>query len=804
MLKLLLLVAYRNFYRDKLTSIIQLAGLVIGISCYLLIQHYVAYQKSYNTQFSNADIIYRVNLIRDENKPQALTPIRLSQELTSNFNEIEDATRISSASVSIRHNQNVYAERATFVDKNFFKFFDFQLTEGDLHTALNSPNGLVLHEELAIKYFGRTENIIGQPMTVNGEEYLVTGIIKKSEYPHTLPETLLLPIKSYFNLLPNLQWTEMWNFNATITFTKISDKAQVETLNTTVSDFYEQRARGLSSYKSNRVVFEPLLDVYLNNVTTRSLLPSGSQLMVNAFQITAFLILFLACVNFTNLATAAAMRRGKDVGVRKAIGASKYQLITQYLVEYLMLTFFATLIAVGVVYLSIPWFNQLMNVKLALVFDLKTVCELTAIALIVGMLAGSYPAFFLSSLSPAIVLKGIVNSSKLNILFRHSLVVLQFGVAGFLLVSSVVVNWQMNYVENMPQGYDRESVLIVNRGADIYNSFKVKAMQHPDVLSVTMSHTVPTKATRTSHIVRKSGQMDDEVWVGNNPVSYDYFSTFGIKLIAGRDFSNAFVNDAYIEDKQDNTQTRGKIIVNQTLAQTLGWTPEQAVGKTIRLGNVNEGLHDHQIIGVTEDSHYINAKNMMPPMTYVLSQEPQYLSLRWLSIRLKSNANIASVKDLEEIWLSLDTNSAFKYDWLEDLFGASYRNETLQTKLLNVFTVLAFLVTTVGLLGLAAFTTESRVKEIAIRKVLGASNSQLCFMLLNQFTVLIVLANIIALPIAYWQIQNWLNNFVYRIKLPLSAFGIGIIMSLAIAYITILSISYRAIRSKPVDALASE
>lgn len=804
MLKLLLIVAYRNFYKDKLTSLIQLAGLVIGIACYLLIQNYLQYQRSYNTQFTQAEQIYRVNLFRDDNKPQALTPIRLSEELSNNFSDVADATKASAASVSIKLNESVYSERALFVDQNFFEFFDFELIEGDLHTALNAPNGLVLHQRLAEKYFGRIDNIIGQTLAVNGDEYLVTGVIRKSDTPHTLPETLLLPMKTYFKLLPNMQWTQMWNFNATITFVKILDPIQVESLNARVSRFYDERAKGLSSYKSYRVEFEPLLDVFLNNVTTRSLVPSGSKMMVTAFQIIALLILFLACVNFTNLATAAAMKKGKDVGVRKAIGASKLQLISQYMVESLMLTYMAALLAVAVVYLCLPEFNQLMNVNLVLKPDFSMLVELLAIATTVGILAGSYPAFFLSSLSPAMVLKGVVNTSKANVLFRHSLIVLQFAVAAFLLVASLIVNWQMQYVENMPQGYERDKVIVVNRGANLYQTFKTQAVQLPEVESVTMSHTVPTKATRTSHIVRKQGALDTEIWVGNNPVSYDFFNVYGIKLLAGRTFSKAFVNDAYLAHNQDPTKTTGKLIINKTLAAILGWTPEQAIGQTLSLGSANEGLHQHQVIGVTEDTHYINAKNTVPPMTYVLSQEPQDLSLRWLSIRLRADANVNAVKELEAMWLALDGNTAFKYDWLGDLFAANYRNETLQTKLLNVFTVLAFTVTTIGLLGLAAFTTERRVKEIAIRRILGANSVQLCLMLLNQFTVLIILANLFALPLVYWQTRDWLNNFIYRIDLPISAFVIGVTVSLLIASCTILLIAIKAIAAKPVEALSAE
>ena len=805
MAKLLFIVAWRNFNRDKLTSFIQLLGLMIGIACFILIQLYVDHQKSFNTQFTDAKDIYRINLIRDENKPQAVTPLRLSKELTNNFKQVKEATRVSSGGISVKHLQNVYAERGLFVDNNYFNFFDFELIEGDILTALNAPDSLVLHEDMAIKYFASNQGVIGNRLTINGKEHQVTGVIKKSSTPHTMPITLVLPIENYFDLLPSQAWQERWNYNSAITFAKIVDKSSVENLTQTVSDYYDQRAKGSSSFKTNRVVIEPLLSIYLNNVTTYSLTPHGSAVMVTIFSVISLMILVLACVNFTNLSTAAALRRGKDVGVRKALGASKYQLMTQYLVEATLLTALATLMAVFCVELLLPAFNVLMNTEINQLFSISSIIQLLGLAIFVGITAGSYPAFYLSNLSPAHVLKGLVTTSKSGVLLRQSLIVIQFGIAAFLVVTSLIVNWQMQFVKNMPQGFDRENVIIVNRGSDIFNAFKTQAIRHPDVISATMSHTVPTKPTRTSNIVRRTNDQTNEIWVGSNPVSYDFFQTFGIKLLTGRDFSKAYVNDSYVENKEDWPASTGKLVINQSLATTLGWSPEEAIDQMVTLGGGGgDGLHNHQIIAVVEDSHYTNAKNVIPPMIYVLSEQPKDLSLRWTAIRFKAGASIQSIKDIEQVWLGLNNSSAFKYDWLTDLFSASYRNENQQTKLLNIFTLLAILVTAIGLFGLAAFNTQRRVKEIAIRKILGASTSQLCFMLVNQFSSLVLLANVIALPVAYWLMRDWLNGFIYRIDMPYSAYLLSALFSLVIAYVTVMVIAVKAASAKPVDSLSCE
>lgn len=803
MAKLLFIVAWRNFCRDKLTSFIQLTGLIIGIASFIIIQFYVEHQKSYNTAFTDAKDIYRINLIRGENKPQAQTPLRLARELTQNFSEVEDATRISPSSVSVKHLQGVYSERALYADANYLGFFDFQLIEGDVNTALDAPDSLILHQDLAIKYFSTTVGVIGKSLAINGKEHQVTGVVKKPTTPTTMPLTMILPMENFYGQLSR-EWIDAWNFNATRTYAKIRQPANINTLIQTVSDYYDSRAKGLSSFKTNRVIIQPLLDIYLDNTTTSSLTPPSSEVMVNVFSIISLMILLLACVNFTNLSTAAAMRRGKDVGVRKALGASKIQLVTQYLSEAIMLSALACILALVLVYLCLPAFNQLMNAEMVFNVSIAQSLQLLALTLLVGVLAGSYPAFYLSNLSPAHVLKGLVSTSKSGVLLRQSLIIFQFAIAAFLLVASLVVNWQMQYIKNMEQGFNREGVIVVSRGDNTYNAFKSQALRHPDVTSVTMSHTVPTKATRTSNTVRRLDDITNEIWVGNNPVSLDFFKTYGIKLLNGRVFSKAYVNDAYKENKDNWQSSIGKLVINQTLAATLGWSPEEAVGQLLTLGGGQDGLHNHQIIGVVEDSHYVNVKNTVAPMTYVLSAEPKDLSLRWTSIRFKTGTSLQSLKEVEQIWLGLAPDLAFKYDWITDLFDSSYRNENQQTDLLNVFTLLAIVVTAIGLFGLAAFNTQRRVKEIAVRKILGASTGQLCFMLVNQFSSLVIISNLIALPLAYFLMRDWLDNFIYRINMPYSAFMLSAIFSLVIAYITVMVIAYRAATAKPVDSLHCE
>ncbi|WP_281561340.1 ABC transporter permease [Thalassomonas sp. RHCl1] len=805
MVKLFFIVAWRNLCREKLITAIQLAGLAIGIACFILIRQYVAHEQSYNLSFSQAENIYRLDLIRDQNRPQALTPLRLGDELTQNFDDILASTRISRSRVTVKHQQGVYSQRVQFVDSNYFEFFDFDFIEGDPLTAMSGPSSLVLPEEAAIKYFASDTGIIGKTLTVNGVEFQVTGVVKKPAFAHTMAETMLLPGERFNEFaLANPDWADSWTFNATVTFVKLARGAQAASLQANISDYYQQRAAGLSSYKSYWLNLEGLTKLHLYTDTSRTLIPQGSGVMVTAFSIIAVMILLLACVNFTNLATAAAMRRGKDVGVRKSLGASKLQLVVQYLSEAVLQTTLAGLLALVLVWGALPYFNQLMDVNLSFEFSAVLLVELLLLTSIVGVVAGLYPAFYLSSLSPALVLKGVVNSSPVGVMLRQGLIVFQFAIAALLLVASLGVNWQMSYIQNMPQGYDREGVIVINGGADIYNTFKNQLLRNPDVAAVTMSHTVPTKATRTSNVVRRADNVNDEIQVGSNPVSYDFFTTYGIQILAGRDFSRDFSNDAYRENERDWKSSTGSIIINETLATALGWGAEQAVGKMLTLGGGDDGLHNHQVIAVVEDSHYISVKTAVPAMIYVLSGEPQELSLRWLSVRFKGAADASLLGELEQTWLSLSPDQAFTYDWITAEFSSLYRNESRQSQLLNVFTLIAVVVTAIGLFGLAAFNTRRRVKEIAIRKILGAGTAQLCFMLVNQFSVLVVLANVLVLPLAYWLLRDWLNGFIYRIDMPYSAFVLSTLFSLLVAYVTVMVIAYRAANATPVDALQYE
>ncbi|WDE07394.1 ABC transporter permease [Thalassomonas viridans] len=805
MVKLFFIVAWRNLCREKLITAIQLLGLAIGIACFILIRLYVGHEQSYNRMFTGAADIYRLDLVRDQNRPQALTPMRLGNELKQNFDDVLDATRLSSSRISIKHQQGVYSERALFVDSNYFRFFDFDFIEGDPHTALNGPASLVLPQALAIKYFGRDTGIIGKSLTISGVDHQVTGVLKKPESPTSLPQRLLLANERFVELaLANPAWEMAWTFNATVTFVRLVPGAETASLQANISDFYQQRAAGLSSYKSYRLNVEALTDLHLYTDTSRTLMPPGSGVMVTAFGIIAVMILLLACVNFTNLSTAAAMRRGKDVGVRKALGASKRQLIVQYLSEAVLQTSLAGVLALLLAWAVLPYFNQLMEVNIVFDFTLSALADLLLLTLAVGVIAGLYPAFYLSKLAPALVLKGVANSSAAGVMLRQGLIVFQFAIAALLLVASLGVNWQMSYIQNMPQGYDREGVIVINRGADIYNTFKNQLLRHPEVAAVTMSHTVPTKATRTSNVVRRADNLDDEIQVGSNPVSYDFFATYGINILAGRDFSREFSNDAYRENEQDWKSSLGKIIINQTLARALGWTAGEAVGQMITLGGGDDGLHNHQVIAVVEDSHYISVKTAVPAMIYVLSGEPQDLSLRWTSVRFKGAVNARVLSELEQIWLSLAPDQAFTYDWIAAEFASLYRSESKQRQLLNVFTLLAVVVTAIGLFGLAAFNTRRRVKEIAIRKILGAGTAQLCFMLVNQFSLLVLLANLLVMPLAWYLLRDWLNGFIYRIDMPYGAFALSALFSLLIAYITVMVIAYRAANATPVDALQYE
>nr|WP_275442729.1 ABC transporter permease [Pseudoalteromonas sp. OOF1S-7] len=792
---------WRNMLRSKRTTAIQLLSLIIGLTCFMLIQLYVSHQYSFNTQFKNAEKIYRVNLLRDDNRPQTLTPLRLAEELTSNFPQVSDTTRISVSTISVRKASGVFAERALFVDENFFSFFDYSLIEGDVHTALQAPDKVVLHEAQALKYFSRSTQIIGEQLNINGKSYQVSAVIKSSVTPSTIPNEIILPIQNYFQQLPNERWQTLWNFNATITFAKITQATAIEPLTASVSDYYQQRVEGLSSYKRYRVMFEPLLDVYLNATATRSLIPPGSREMVDTFVLVSYMLLILACINFTNLATAASLRRAREVGVKKALGASPNQLALHYLIE----SFFITLLALGTAVLFcvilLDTFNQLLGAQITFTLTFKHILTLVFTLLCVTLLAGGYPAVFLSRMNAALVLKGVVDTGYGATLFRRILMIIQFIIATLLLIASTVVSHQMHHLSTMAQGYDRDNVLIINRSATLYQAFKRQVSRFDDVLSLSMSHTIPTKATRTSAVVRTNDAPGNEIWVGNNPVSYDYFRTMGITLLSGRVFQRQFPGDPYFEDNQNTENTRGNLIINATLAAKLDTDPHKVIGRFLTLGSVSEGLHRHQVIGVVEDTHHVDASQRVPPMIYVLSENPEDLALRWMAIRLKAGFNQDVLRQLEQTWLALDSSKAFKYEWLAGLFEAQYHNQAQHLQLLELFTLIAMVMSVAGLYAVASFTLLQSLKEIAIRQIMGAKNWQIYGLFQLRFGILVLFATLIALPIAFILLSDWLNQYIYRIELPVSVFVISALACLALAGVTVQVVAWKAVRSRPVDIL---
>ncbi|MCO7191179.1 ABC transporter permease [Pseudoalteromonas sp. XMcav2-N-2] len=801
MISLLLTMTWRNMWRSKRTAVIQLLSLVIGLTCFMLIQLYVSHQHNFNAHFKNAENIYRINLIRDDNRPQTLTPLRLAEELTSNFPEVTEVTRISVSTISISNASGVFAERALFVDENFFSFFDYTLIEGDVHTALQAPDKVVMHEAQALKYFSRSTQVIGERLNINGKPYQVSAVIRYSGAPSTIPNEIILPIQNYFQQLPNERWQTLWNFNATITFAKITQATAIPSLTANISDYYQQRVEGLSSYKRYRVMFEPLLDVYLNATATRSLIPPGSQEMVNTFVLVSFMLLTLACINFTNLATAASLRRAREVGVKKALGASPSQLALHYLIESLFITLLALGAALALTALLLGAFNQLMGAQITLSLTFEHAFTLILTLLCVTLLAGGYPALFLSRMNAALVLKGVVDTGHGATLFRRILMVIQFIIATLLLIASTVVSQQMDHLSTMVQGYDRENVLIINRGATVYQDFKRQVSRYDDVISLSMSHTIPTKATRTSAIVRTHEAPGNEIWVGNNPVSYDYFRTMGIALLSGRVFTRQSPGDPYFEDEQNTANTRGNLIINATLAARLNADPNNVIGRYLTLGSVSEGLHRHQIIGVVEDTHHVDASQHVPPMVYILSEKPEDLALRWIAIRLKAGFNPDVLQQLEQTWLELDSSKAFKYEWLASLFDAQYHNQAQHLQLLKLFTLIAMVMSVTGLYAVASFTLLQSLKEIAIRQIMGAKNWQIYGLFQLRFGVLVLLATLIALPIAFILLTDWLNQYVYRIELPVSVFAVSSFACLALAGITVQMVAFNAVRSRPVETL---
>ncbi len=785
MLKNYLKVILRNIRKHKGYSFINITGLAIGMACCLLISIWVLDELSYDRFHTNAPQLYRV----EEDQQYSgrvfhvsVTPHPLAPALIEEIPEIVDATRLVwSGGLLFRYGEKAFFEYSVrAVDPSFFQMFTFPLIKGDKNRVLESAYSLVINEDIAEKYFGR-EDPLGKLITINNtHEFTVDGVIKNVPHNSILQFEVLVP----YAFLEKIGRTNLeFGSNSIGTYVQLSPNATMDQVNAKISGFIKAKVPD----SATELVLKPFTRIHLHSYWGYEK-DAGAIQYVYMFSIIALFVLLIACINFMNLSTARSSNRAKEVGMRKVVGALKSHLIRQFYGESVVFAFIALILAVIIVTALLPVFSQFADKDLSWnVGGIVTILiGLTAITFFTGLVAGSYPALFLSAFQPVKVLRGTLKSGAASSWFRKILVVVQFSLSILLVIGTVVVYKQLTYMKNKRLGWDKEHLVYIPLRDDVrkvYDTLKTELVKDPLVLNVTASSQLPSNMGSNSSNFNWEGKDPNfTTLIGDNSVDFDFIETLKIEMKEGRSFSKEYSSDA-----------SSGFIINEEVAKLMG--RESVVGESCMFFG-REGT----IIGVTKNWHYQPVRREIEPLALFI--EPEWN--RVMLIRIPTGDVSESIKSIENVWKRVIPTYPFEYYFLDENFDQMYRAEESIGTLLKYFAVLAVFVACLGLFGLASFTSEQRTKEIGIRKVLGAKVSNITMLLCREFFLLVLVSNVIAWPVAYFLMKTWLQKYAYRTSLSVFIFMAAIGIALLVAF---LSVSFQAIRAataNPVDSLRYE
>jgi putative ABC transport system permease protein len=792
MFKNYLKIAFRNLRRHKLYSLINVSGMAIGMACCLLIILFIQDELSYDRFNEKADQIYRVAKIETRNDETVNYPLVfpvMAPKLKEEFPEVLDAVRFDrQSSVAVaRENIQFIEPRFFYADANVFDMFTFPLVQGDAKTALQDPYCLVLTEDMARKYFGR-ENPVGKTLTIdNKEDYRVTGVLKNLPHTSHIKFDFLASICTME--AENPRYGKLWAWSC-YTYLLLPRGYSPSELERKLPDFV-RRHRNEEAAKALTFYLQPLTKIHLHSNLAYEIESNGDIRSIYIFSAIAFFILLIACINFMNLATARSAHRAKEVGLRKVLGADRRQLARQFLGESFILSIFALLIAVALVELSLPAFSALTGkaVRINYIDNGLIPLGLAGLLFFVGIVSGSYPAFFLSAFHPAEILRGKFRAGLKSSFFRKFLVVTQFSISIVLIVSTVVVYTQLDFIRNKKLGFDKEHLIVLSVGEQEmrakYEAFRNGLLQNSRILSVAASTSFPGLIPTISKFVPEGAEDKEPLTLRNMLVDYDFIKTFGMEIKEGRDFSRHFPTDA-----------REAFLINETAARQFGW--DSAVGK--KLTDLDGG--SGQVIGVIRDFHFRSKHQRIEPL--ILSILPDNRFIYFISVKLGPGNLQESLSFLKEEWRKYSAGRPLEYVFLDENFDKLYGAEQKLSRLFSAFSFLAILIACLGLFGLASFASEQRTKEIGVRKTLGASVANIVLLFSREFTRWVLVANVLAWPIAYFAMSRWLQSFAYRVDIRLWMFLLAASLALAIALLTVSFQAMKAALANPVDALRYE
>ncbi len=800
-------IAIRNLKKYKAFSLINIIGLAVGLACCIVISLYVRDELSYDRFNKNADQIYRVYLNAEINHHKlhlANTCAPLGQAFTQNFPEVLNYTRIRNFGYPLlRYKDKVFSEEKFYwADSTFFDVFTVKFIEGNPQTALSQPNQVVLTEAMAKKYFG-TENPMGKILKADQKRnYIVTGVVKAFPQNSHFHFDFLASLSTYSDSkshfwLSNNYYTYLLlrkgtdpdkfqkKFNAYIR--KIIGPQVKLATGVSFDKFLENGSR--YEYK-----LQPLTSIHLHSHLDGELEPNSDISYIYIFSVIALAILLIACINFMNLSTARSERRAMEVGIRKTLGSNKTQLVAQFIVESIFMSIISVFLAVGIVESLLPLFNDISgkSISLGIFSHLYSIPVLIIFAVVVGIIAGSYPAFFLSSFMPMQVLKKDKRKGSRNSLLRSGLVIFQFSVSIILFIGTLVIYNQLHYIMNKNLGFNKEKVVVIKKTDDIgtqIESFKYALSDNKNVISVSNSTQIPGSdfGGGTYKIAGTPSQNSQLIW--RLFADYNFLKTYQIKLDRGRAFS------------KDHPSDTMAVIINQ--AAVKAFVLKNPIGKQlVQFGSKPGEDVNYKIIGVIKDFNFQSLHQKIRPLVIFPFLKGQWG--KYVSVRIAGGNYQKTISFLNNTWKKFAGNEAFEYNFFDRDWAHLYASEQVTSKIASIFSILAIFIACLGLLGLAAFVTEQRTKEIGIRKVLGATVTEIVFLLSKEFTKWVLISNIIAWPVAYYVMNNWLSDFAYRVNIGVGIFVLSGVIALMIALFTVSTHAIRAATANPAKALKYE
>lgn len=808
MIRNYLTVAFRNLQKQKFYSAINILGLSIGLTCFLFIALFVTDEFSYDRHHRQSEQIYRMDFSGSINGNEFITALMsapAAKTMVADYPEVADAFRFRTTGnwfIKRKDEELTYKEEnVIYADENFFDFWGYNLISGDPKTCLNRPKTLVLDQTTARKIFG-DDDPVGQTVVLDNEtDYEVTGVYEDFPANNHFHYNVMITMHDREEARQNF-WMS-FNFNTYLRLAEGSTAASLEAkfpelvdtkLGPEIKQFMNMSLDQFANSGNYAGMYLfPLKDIHLHSDKLGDLEANGDIKYVYIFSAIGIFILMLACINFMNLATARSANRAKEVGIRKVMGAFRSQLIRQFISEAMLISLISTILSFGLAASLLYYFNELSGKSLTIdrLFSSDFILIMTAIMVVVGLLSGSYPAFYLSKFRPAETLKGKINLGFKSGRIRSILVVLQFTVSIIMIVGTAIVFKQLSFIQNKKLGFNKDQIIMINDAwilRDNVQPFKNEALRDSRIKGATVASFLPVGTSNNNNVyyVGQNVNTGETHILNNHYIDHDYLTTLGMHIKTGREFSRDFPSDSTA------------VILNETAAKQMGLTVNDYVSNHHGEQDSLYGV-SYKIIGIVEDFHYESLRENINPLVFHLGKRSGYVALK-----VEAGDTKSTIAHLNRIWDEMAPGQPFSYSFMDDRFDRIYANEQKIGQIFGVFAFLAIFIACLGLFGLASFTAEQKRKEIGIRKVLGASVSHIVNKLSFNFIKLVVVAFLLASPLAYFGMSAWLDDFVYRTDIQIWVFAVAGLAACTIAWLTMGFQSWKAARANPVTSLRNE